>query len=153
MKILNPEAVAKESERIFSVALKKLKFKPTSFWNRLKWKILGNGSALLAIGHDNEVIKELNNGLQELNEDILQGYYHIEAVMDDAGIHPLPCPSCHGEKKLYKTSIMTFNRSNLGWRFVPIYEECPICHGSGYKPALTEGQEKLLKESRSIPLR
>ena len=153
MKILNQEAVRKEGERIFSVTLGKLKVKPASFWNRLKWKILGEGSALLAIRHDYEVIKELNAELHGLTEDVERGYYHVEAVMDDAGIHPLPCPLCHGEKKLYRETVMILGWTVPLWRWVNIYEDCPICGGSGYKPALTPKLEKLLKESRSIPLR
>ena len=155
MKVLNQEAVRKEADRIFSSNLKKFKIRHYSFWNRLKWKILGGEALTRALRHDDEVVGGMCIELHKLNEDIEQGYYHIEVVMDETGITPLPCDICKGKGKIYTESRRGFNQVHLGRTFfVPsykiYYEECPLCHGSGYKPALTKGEEKLLKESRKI---
>lgn len=156
MKALDYEAVLKQINKILEDGFKKLKVKPQHFWNRVKWKILGVGSLICALHHDNEVLKCMDDELCKLNKDVKQGYYHIEVTMDEAGIHPLPCPLCHGEKRvLLRTEVVEYPLTGFFTPFIgvilhDVYGTCPICNGSGYKPALTKLQEKLLKESRPI---
>lgn len=151
MKAKDHEAISKEAERIFYSNFKKLKVTSAGFWSVVKWKILGIKALTRAIHHDNEILKGISAELRKLNEDIERGHYYIEVTMDDAGIHPLPCPLCHGEKTIFLRTEVVFENSFLGAFLYDVYGECPICWGSGYMPALTEGQERLLKES--VPLR
>jgi len=90
MKVLDEKAVANEAERIFFSNFKKIKVKPASFWNRLKWKILGEWALICAIHHDNDVLKHITDELHELVEAVERGDYHIEATLDEAGFTPLP---------------------------------------------------------------
>jgi len=83
-------------------------------------------------------------------------YSDLVVDLNDAGFHPLPYPLCHGEKTIrLRTEVveypfMGFFTPFIGVMLHDIYGECPVCHGSGYKPALTKGEEKLLKESVSL---
>lgn len=140
MKVKDQEAIRKEGARIFSDNLPKLRFNPTKRWHRIKAKILGAGWRIRATRHDNEILKNMEKKFHELNEAIEEGYYYIEVTLDDAGINPLPCPLCKGEKKIPSSDGIFFG-------LIPLYIECPMCNGSGYKPALTKGEEKLLKDS------
>jgi len=146
VKALNQDAVREEAKRIFFSNFKKLKVTSDSFWSRLKWKILGMGALICAMNHDNEILKEIGEGFRTLTEDVKRGYYHIEVTMDDAGINPLPCPLCKGEKNIVLRKNVVIETFSLGALLCDIFGKCPICNGSGYMPALTKGEKKLLRE-------
>lgn len=54
------------------------------------------------------------------------------------------------QKKIFIESKMVWGWTEALWRWIDIYGECPMCNGSGYKPALTKGEEKLLRECEHL---